>query len=93
MPRLGRNQDAIEAGEVGVEETHDRPQIGPPLARGEGVALVTVVRTQGSTPQRPGAKMLVFADGRTIGTIGGAVVGGALGNEAGERYDEKKGRR
>jgi xanthine dehydrogenase accessory factor len=32
---------------------------------------VTVVRARGSTPQRAGAKMLVFADGRTIGTIGG----------------------
>jgi xanthine dehydrogenase accessory factor len=32
---------------------------------------VTVVRSQGSTPQRAGAKMLVWADGRTIGTIGG----------------------
>jgi xanthine dehydrogenase accessory factor len=41
------------------------------LARGETVALVTIVRAQGSTPQRVGAKMLVFADGRTVGTIGG----------------------
>jgi xanthine dehydrogenase accessory factor len=41
------------------------------LARGESVALVTVVRAQGSTPQRAGAKMLVWADGRTVGTIGG----------------------
>jgi xanthine dehydrogenase accessory factor len=32
---------------------------------------VTVVRANGSTPQRAGAKMLVFADGRTVGTIGG----------------------
>jgi xanthine dehydrogenase accessory factor len=32
---------------------------------------VTIVRAQGSTPQRVGAKMLVFADGRTVGTIGG----------------------
>jgi xanthine dehydrogenase accessory factor len=32
---------------------------------------VTIVRARGSTPQRVGAKMLVFADGRTIGTIGG----------------------
>jgi xanthine dehydrogenase accessory factor len=32
---------------------------------------VTVVRASGSTPQRTGAKMLVFADGRTVGTIGG----------------------
>lgn len=32
---------------------------------------MTVIRAQGSTPQRAGAKMLVFADGRTVGTIGG----------------------
>jgi xanthine dehydrogenase accessory factor len=32
---------------------------------------VTVIRAQGSTPQRAGAKMLVFADGRIVGTIGG----------------------
>jgi xanthine dehydrogenase accessory factor len=41
------------------------------LKRGEAVALVTIVRARGSTPQRTGAKMLVFADGRTVGTIGG----------------------
>src|SRR5215510_12880432 len=41
------------------------------LKHGEAAALVTVVRANGSTPQRAGAKMLVFADGRTVGTIGG----------------------
>lgn len=41
------------------------------LERGEEAALVTIVAAQGSTPQRVGAKMLVFADGRTVGTIGG----------------------
>lgn len=41
------------------------------LQRGESAALVTIVSAQGSTPQRTGAKMLVFADGRTLGTIGG----------------------
>jgi xanthine dehydrogenase accessory factor len=41
------------------------------LARGEEVALVTIVASTGSTPQRVGAKMLVFPDGRTVGTIGG----------------------
>src|SRR3981189_1582644 len=41
------------------------------LERGEPAALVTIVATRGSTPQRVGAKMLVFADGRTVGTIGG----------------------
>jgi xanthine dehydrogenase accessory factor len=41
------------------------------LDAGEQAALVTIVNTSGSTPQRVGAKMLVFADGRTVGTIGG----------------------
>jgi len=41
------------------------------LERGEAAALVTIVAAHGSTPQRVGAKMLVFADGRSVGTIGG----------------------
>jgi xanthine dehydrogenase accessory factor len=41
------------------------------LERGEQAALVTIVSTTGSTPQRIGAKMLVYADGRMVGTIGG----------------------
>src|SRR3954466_1267554 len=41
------------------------------LERGEAAALVTIVSARGSTPQRVGAKMLVFADGRIVGTIGG----------------------
>ena len=41
------------------------------LDKGEPAALVTIVSTTGSTPQRVGAKMLVYADGRTVGTIGG----------------------
>jgi xanthine dehydrogenase accessory factor len=41
------------------------------LERGEAAALVTIVSTTGSTPQRVGAKMLVFDDGRIVGTIGG----------------------
>ena len=41
------------------------------LEQGEETALVTIVASNGSTPQRVGAKMLVYADGRTVGTIGG----------------------
>jgi xanthine dehydrogenase accessory factor len=41
------------------------------LDRGEEVALVTITASTGSTPQRVGAKMLVYSDGRTVGTIGG----------------------
>jgi len=41
------------------------------LENGQPAALVTIVSTTGSTPQRVGAKMLVFPDGRMVGTIGG----------------------
>ncbi len=41
------------------------------LDRGDAAALVTIVATNGSTPQRVGAKMIAYADGRTEGTIGG----------------------
>ncbi|AHF07044.1 XdhC family protein [Desulfitobacterium metallireducens] len=33
--------------------------------------LATVVEVKGSAPRKPGAQMLVFADGRTVGSIGG----------------------
>lgn len=60
-----RNEDVFEA-------------VAEALQRGEPAALVTIIRAQGSTPQRVGAKMLVFPDGRTVGTIGG----GCYENEA-----------
>ena len=41
------------------------------LARGERAALATVVRAGGSTPQEPGARLLLYEDGRTVGTVGG----------------------
>ena len=34
-------------------------------------ALATIIMTRGSTPRKVGAKMLVFPDGRFLGTIGG----------------------
>ena len=43
-------------------------------AAGERLALCVVVGSRGSTPQEAGAKMLVLADGRTIGTLGGGCV-------------------
>ncbi len=38
-------------------------------------ALATVFRTRGSTPRKAGARMLVYRDGRTLGTIGGGCCG------------------
>jgi xanthine dehydrogenase accessory factor len=45
-------------------------------------AFVTVVGSQGSTPQRPGARMLVLADGAVHGTIGGGCVEAEMARRA-----------
>lgn len=44
------------------------------LETGGRGALATVVRSTGSTPQRPGARMLLLPDGSTVGTIGGGAI-------------------
>jgi xanthine dehydrogenase accessory factor len=41
---------------------------------GRSVALCRLVETRGSTPQKAGAAMLVFADGSQAGTLGGGCV-------------------
>ncbi|MBN1450758.1 MAG: XdhC family protein, partial [Anaerolineales bacterium] len=40
-------------------------------SKNESAALCTVVRSQGSTPRHSTSKMLVYADGSFIGTVGG----------------------
>ena len=40
--------------------------------------VATVVRTKGSTPQKPGAKLLVRSDGSGVGTLGGGCVEGDI---------------
>lgn len=44
------------------------------LAAGQPVAYCRLVETRGSTPQKAGAMMLVFADGSQAGTLGGGCV-------------------
>jgi xanthine dehydrogenase accessory factor len=44
------------------------------LGSGERGALATVVRTSGSTPQQPGARLLLRPDGSTVGTVGGGAI-------------------
>jgi xanthine dehydrogenase accessory factor len=53
-------------------------------AAGEPAALVTVVATEGSTPQKAGARMLVYADGRGVGTIGGGCLEAEMSRRARE---------
>jgi xanthine dehydrogenase accessory factor len=48
------------------------------LADDEPVVLATVVKTTGSTPQKPGAKLLVRKDGTGTGTLGGGCVEGDI---------------
>lgn len=46
------------------------------------LAVATIVTTSGSTPQRTGAKLLVFDDGRLLGTVGGGCVEADVWTEA-----------
>ena len=48
------------------------------LEKGEPVVVATVIRTKGSTPQKPGAKLLVRQDGTGAGTLGGGCVEGDI---------------
>jgi len=48
------------------------------LEKGERIVLATVIRTKGSTPQKPGAKLLVREDGTGAGTLGGGCVEGDI---------------
>ena len=43
-------------------------------AAGRRFAVATVVRTHGSTPQVPGAKLVLADDGTFVGTLGGGCV-------------------
>jgi xanthine dehydrogenase accessory factor len=52
--------------------------------RGERVAVATVAHTRGSTPQRRGAKMIVFENGEVAGTVGGGCIEAEVWAEARE---------
>jgi xanthine dehydrogenase accessory factor len=49
-------------------------QLSESIAAGRAVAYCRLVETRGSTPQKAGATMLVFADGSQAGTLGGGCV-------------------
>ncbi len=48
------------------------------LQKEEQLVMATVIRTKGSTPQKPGAKLLVRNDGSGVGTLGGGCVEGDI---------------
>jgi len=47
-------------------------------ARGDSIALATVINTWGSSPRAPGAKMAVNQNGEMIGSVSGGCVEGAV---------------
>lgn len=56
------------------------------------IAVATIVTTSGSTPQRTGARLLVYEDGRMAGTVGGGCVEADVWAEARQALDEDRSR-
>ena len=50
--------------------------------RNEAGALCTIVRSRGSTSRCTGSKMLVYPDGKTMGSVGGGELENRVINEA-----------
>ncbi len=67
-------------------------QIARRIEAGEAVAVCTLVRTRGSTPQKAGAIMVVLRDGHTLGTIGGGCVEAEVRLRALHLLGERSGR-
>lgn len=44
------------------------------IERGERIAILTLIEAVGSSPGKPGQKMIVYGDGRQEGTIGGGAL-------------------
>lgn len=57
-------------------------------AAAKKLAVAAIVTTSGSTPQRTGAKLLVYEDGRMLGTVGGGCVEADVWAEAREALEE-----
>lgn len=60
------------------------------LEAGESLVLVSIMSLQGSTPRSGGAKMIVGADGKPRGTIGGSLLEAAAIEESRRVLADKK---
>ena len=60
------------------------------LEKEERFAVATVVKTEGSTPRKVGAKMLIMENGSTHGSIGGGKPETVIINEALKAIHDEK---
>ena len=57
-------------------------ELGDAVVAGTPVVLATIVATRRSVPRHAGSKMLVFGDGRLVGTVGGGAMESRVIDEA-----------
>lgn len=67
-------------------------EISKAKSDGNALAVATIITTSGSTPQRTGAKLLVYDNGKMLGTVGGGCVEADVWAEAKEALRDKKSR-
>ncbi len=65
-----------------AEDARLLSELASAVAAGERVVLATVVATRRSVPRRAGTKMLVYGDGRLVGTVGGGEMESRVIDEA-----------
>jgi xanthine dehydrogenase accessory factor len=58
--------------------------------KGKSGALCTIIETSGSTPRHEGSKMLVYPDGKFLGTVGGGEIESRVIQEALESLKDSK---
>lgn len=61
----------MREGAKRMTEAEFYKELSKVVAAGTPAALATVIEAGGSTPRKAGAKMLVLADGSSLGTVGG----------------------
>ncbi|BAE82666.1 XdhC/CoxI family protein [Desulfitobacterium hafniense] len=72
-PELGSESDKINWTEFDRDVIQELS-----LGKEDNKAIVTVISTRGSVPRKAGAKMIVWPDGRILGSIGGGCSEGAV---------------
>lgn len=75
-----------------LTQTEVYDEITKAQTTGNKLAVATIITTSGSTPQRTGAKLLVYDDGRMLGTVGGGCVEADVWTEARQTLEDNKAR-